>query len=350
MDGPALINFPLPMITALLFGVVAVLVWRLELGILRARVLFSALFGLCAIEALLVGLRFGYGIEALIPLQRTLPLFLGPLMYLGFAAMTVGRREFPRVALRHLCAPIIILALFWFTVDDLRHLDWVISGSYLFYMIALFLLWRKGPDALVHARIEVAQSVSSWIIRAICLLLFVLTLDSAIALDFAINQGANVTALISFGTIPLILILLAILITLPPMLTRSSPAMRTTTEFGTKDAETEAKLRNLMDEERLFLDPNLTVQRLAKRLHLPARSVSGAINRTRGLNVSQYVNEFRLAHASEMLINSGDSVAKVAELSGFLARSNFYREFQRVFGQSPAEYRKSVGGTESQNS
>lgn len=339
MDGPTLVNFPLPMMTALLCAVLALLIWRLELGTARASALFSLLFGLCAVEALLVGLRFGYGITALIPLQRTLPLFLGPIMYLGFSAMTVGKRDFPRIILYHLGAPVIAMALFWLLVDDLRLLDWVISASYLFYIAALVQLWRKGPDALAYARIDVTPSLSGWIHRAVGLLVFILLLDTAIALDFAVNQGANAPKLISYGTVPLIFILLAFLVTIPPMLARSAAPTRRMTASGAEDIKLETSVRALMEKEELFLDPDLTVQRLARRLHVPARNLSGAINRTRDMNVSQYVNEFRLAHAVELLVSGDESVVKIAEQSGFMTRSNFYREFQRVHGQSPSAYR-----------
>jgi AraC-like DNA-binding protein len=46
-----------------------------------------------------------------------------------------------------------------------------------------------------------------------------------------------------------------------------------------------------------------------------------------------------LAHAAEMLLKSDDPVAQISEKSGFLTRSNFYREFQRVYGTTPAAYR-----------
>ena len=39
-------------------------------------------------------------------------------------------------------------------------------------------------------------------------------------------------------------------------------------------------------------------------------------------------------------MQGNDSVTKIAAESGFLTRSNFYREFQRVYDQSPTEYRK----------
>lgn len=339
MDAPMLVNFPLPMLTALLCCVIAVLLWRLEFGVKRANVVFSILFGLCALEAFLVGVRFGYGIAALIPLQRMLPLFLGPLMYLGFVAMTLQTRSFLRRVTIHLAAPVIIMVLFWLLVDDLSLLDWAISASYVFYLVALVLLWRSGPDALIYARVEITRTLSNWIIRGVGFLVFILILDTTIALDFALNQGVNVTALISYGTVPLVLILLAVLVTLPPMLARSTLKSPPAPGSDTQDAAVEEKLHALMTEDQLFLDPELTVQRLAKRLHLPARHVSAAINRTRGMNVSQYVNEFRLAHAAMLLVDGRESVTKIAEKSGFMTRSNFYREFQRVYNQSPTAYR-----------
>lgn len=341
MDNPALVSFPLPMLTALLCCVLALLIWRLELGPARANALFSAFFGLGAVTAFSVGLRFGYGMDALIPLQRTFPLFLGPLMYLGFASMTVDKRDLAKSILCHLGAPVVVMGLFWLIAKDLRSLDWVISVSYLFYSAALYLLWRKGPDALIYARVDVTRSLSNWILRGIGFVVFMLLLDSAIALDFATNKGANAPRLISYGTVPVIFLLLATLVTLPLMLSRSGTAPQPLPVSDTEDAKVEARLRILMREHQLFLDPDLTVQRLAKRLHLPARSLSAAINKAQGTNVSQYVNAFRLAHAAELLVETEESVARIATQSGFLTRSNFYREFQRVYGQSPRAYRTS---------
>ncbi len=340
MGDPTLVNFPLPILTALLCGVIVVLIGRLQLEPARAAVTFSALFALFALEALLVGLRFGYGITWLIPLQRVLPMFFGPLIYLGFAAMTVGQAAFNKRVLFHLMAPILVMVLFWLLVDDLRLLDGLISASYLIYIVALFRLWRKGPDALTHARIDVTRRLSGWILRAIGLLVFILLLDSAIALDFAMNQGANASRLISYGTVPLIILLAAILVTVPPIPARPRAVAKPVAASDADDIGIETSVRTLMEKDRLFLDPDLTVLRLAKRLHVPARNLSGAINRTRGMNVSQYVNEFRLAYAADLLVETNDSVTRIAEQSGFLTRSNFYREFQRVHGCSPTAYRQ----------
>lgn len=340
MDGHAMVTLPLPMATAFLCGMLTLLIWRLELGVRRANAFFSAFFGLGAVASLLVGLRFGYGIADLVPLQRTLPLFLGPLMFLGFASMAIEGLDVSRMIALHLGAPFILLGFYLLFVTDLRSLDWVIIASYAFYSVAMFRLWRRGPDALSLARVDVTRSLSNWLLRGIGFLIFILLLDTAIALDFAINGGRNASRLISFGTVPLIFLLLATLISLPLMFSRTRTVPAPEPEADTEDTEIMARLGSLMENRQLFLDHDITVQRLAKRLGLPSRRVSAAVNRTQSTNMSQYVNTFRLKYAARLLTETDKSVTEIAIKSGFLARSNFYREFQKTFEQSPTEYRK----------
>lgn len=334
-----MINFPLPVLTALLCCVIAIFVWRLNLGIKRVSNTFAWLFILCAAEAFLVALRFGYGAEQFIWLQRILPLLLGPMIYLGFYAATVEAKTFTRSMAFHLSAPIFILAIFWIFSVHMHELDWVISASYILYALLLLKLWRKGPDALSFVRVDITQSLSNWMLRGLMLIVFVLVLDTAIALDFVLNKGANVPQLISYGSVPLIILLIAALIALPTMVSRSNNAVK---PFSTTPANSDIQQRfdAMMRDEEIYLDPYLSLQRIAKRLHVPAREVSSAINRAKGMNVSQYVNTYRVAYAAQNLISGNDSVVKVAERSGFLTRSNFYREFQRIHGKSPNEYRK----------
>ncbi len=343
MDTDALFSFPLPMLTSVLCTAISVLVWRLNLGPRRTSTLFSLVFALGAIQSFLVGLRFGYGIEGFSPVQRVLPLFLGPVIYLGFISLMFESQQLAAKIVWHLFAPVVALGCFWFLVNDLRALDWLISASYLFYVIALVTLWRSGPDRMIFAPVNLVSSLSNWVLRGSGLLIFLLVLDTVIALDFAFAQGRNVTWLISFGTIPLVLILLVLLATLPRLLPLPpAPSRAAQSEEKTDHSHVMAALNSIMVEDRLYLDPALTVQRLAKRLHIPARQVSAAVNDTKDMNVSQYVNELRLAHAAALLKESGGSVKSVAEASGFLSRSNFYREFQRVYGMSPSDYRTSA--------
>ncbi|MDP5219897.1 AraC family transcriptional regulator [Ruegeria sp. 2205SS24-7] len=342
MDTPSLVSLPLPMATALLCATLAGLVFKLNLGSKYANAFFAGFFGLGALSSCLVALRFGYGFQNLIPLQRTVPLFVAPTLYLGFASLTIGQSRALRLALLHLSAAVAVIMFFVRTPFDLRFLDLVISASYAFYCVALFLLWRRGPDALIQAPVSVSGTLSNWVLRSAGFLLFVLALDSAIALDFALTRGANTSLLISYGTVPLLMLLLATLITLPKMLSKPQAVPDRTLESAKEDQELLNRLDRLMVEQRLYLEPDITVQRLARRLTVPTRNLSAVVNRTQGLNMSQYVNRFRLQHAAHLLSDTEESVTSIATQSGFMARSNFYREFQRVFGQTPVEFRASV--------
>ncbi|MDG1211928.1 MAG: helix-turn-helix domain-containing protein [Paracoccaceae bacterium] len=52
------------------------------------------------------------------------------------------------------------------------------------------------------------------------------------------------------------------------------------------------------------------------------------------------MNDRRIEAAAEALLTTNSKIEIIAQNSGFLSRSNFYREFQGVHGITPAAYRK----------
>ena len=104
------------------------------------------------------------------------------------------------------------------------------------------------------------------------------------------------------------------------------------------DSEIVARLNALLTDQELYLDPDLTLRRLSRRLGVPVKHLSAAINRVTHGNVSRYVNRFRIERACERL-RAGETVAVAMDSSGFSTRSNFNREFRRITGRSPSEWR-----------
>jgi len=98
-----------------------------------------------------------------------------------------------------------------------------------------------------------------------------------------------------------------------------------------------------MREQHLYRDPDLTLQRLARRSGIPARQISGALNRIYGRNVSQVVNEYRVSDAKQRLVTTSDQITAIMLEAGFGTKSNFNREFLRVTGMTPSGYRSSGG-------
>tara|TARA_R110002110_G_scaffold227996_1_gene443424 strand:- start:209 stop:592 length:384 start_codon:yes stop_codon:yes gene_type:complete len=98
-----------------------------------------------------------------------------------------------------------------------------------------------------------------------------------------------------------------------------------------------SRVEAFLKREPLHLDPNLTLVRLARRMHLPEKRLSMAVNRATGTNVSRYINSWRIRHACA-LIENGTSVTDAMLDSGFNTKSNFNREFLRETGVSPRKW------------
>jgi len=335
-----LLALPLPILSFALSAVACVLVWRLDIGSRLARGFFICVFALIAISTLLIGLRFGYGVEQLAVIQRSIPLFIGPLIYLGFLALTQPATKMRAAIIVHLSIAA-FAALLPHILPLIRpYFDLAIGTSYLFYSVALVLLWRKGDNSLVHAPLHLIRSLRLWMLVSAALLVINLVFDTGIAISFAMRRTDNAIQLISYGSIISTVSLILAIAVFSSVSSRRSSAKPASELPAGESTELEGAIRSLLMKSQLYLDTNLNLERLAKRLHVPARALSEAINQTQNMNVSQYVNGFRLQHAAKLLEVSNLNVTQVMDQSGFLTRSNFYREFERVYALSPIEYRK----------
>jgi AraC-like DNA-binding protein len=120
-------------------------------------------------------------------------------------------------------------------------------------------------------------------------------------------------------------------------------------DLQAEDQEIVARLDALLRETRIYLDPDLTLQRLARRLHIPDKRLSAAVNRVTQANLSRHINGWRIAHACD-LIATGRSITETMFASGFNTKSNFNREFLRVMGLSPGAWARTRSAASSSGS
>ncbi len=100
-----------------------------------------------------------------------------------------------------------------------------------------------------------------------------------------------------------------------------------------------------MEEEKLFMDPDLTIEALAEKLNVSKHHLSQAINIKTGSNFYLFVNSYRIRAAIEMLkTSSGDqtNILSIAFKSGFDSKSAFYSAFKKIMGTAPGEYLKTI--------
>lgn len=102
-----------------------------------------------------------------------------------------------------------------------------------------------------------------------------------------------------------------------------------------------AKLDALMQTDKVYDDPALSLPRLAERLSLSTHQLSELINGRLGKGFSRYLREQRVEAAKVMLqAEPSASVLSVGLSVGFTSQSNFYEAFREIEGMTPGQFRK----------
>jgi AraC-like DNA-binding protein len=100
------------------------------------------------------------------------------------------------------------------------------------------------------------------------------------------------------------------------------------------------KIIAAMSQEKLHLDPNLSLHKLARHVAISPNYISQTLNETMETNFFDFVNKWRIETAKPKIIANEDTVLNIAFEVGFNARSSFYKVFKKETGQTPTEFRK----------
>ncbi len=98
---------------------------------------------------------------------------------------------------------------------------------------------------------------------------------------------------------------------------------------------------HLMTDERLFVNPDLNRDDVARRLATNGNYIADAIREaTDGQTFTQFVNRYRLRYASQQLTATDVPVEQIALDAGFNNRQTFNRLFREQYGMSPSDFRR----------
>ncbi len=103
------------------------------------------------------------------------------------------------------------------------------------------------------------------------------------------------------------------------------------------------KLLFLMEEEKVYRDPNLTLKSLSARLLISPRFLSEIINEKLHRNFIELVNHYRIREARQILAapDKQQSILEVSYQIGFNSKSAFNRAFKFFSGMTPSEFIRS---------
>ena len=110
-------------------------------------------------------------------------------------------------------------------------------------------------------------------------------------------------------------------------------------------SETFSKIENKIKTEQLFLNPNLNLKALSKRLDLSEGYISQQINANSNFNFNDYINNLRVEKAKQFLKDTSFdnyTIAAIGLESGFNSKSSFYTAFKKFTNKTPVQFQKDV--------
>lgn len=95
-------------------------------------------------------------------------------------------------------------------------------------------------------------------------------------------------------------------------------------------------------ENKSYLEPSLTIQELSRQVNIPVRDLSVLINHHMNQHFFDFINEYRVKKAMQILKDSSKNKLTILEILyevGFNSKSSFNTAFKKHTNKTPTEFR-----------
>ena len=206
------------------------------------------------------------------------------------------------------------------------------------YAVLIYLLYRKEKRKPIKTKNEIHR-----INTAGFYFLLIVLMSFSISLMGIFWNGAILGKYMPFITLAFFFVIVA------NSIRASNNILKLDTNPGTvidqasirDDAE---KIKSFIEEQKLYLDKNLTLDELASKLSWPRHQVSSVINNGLGMTFFELINTYRVKESLVIIAdprNTAMKIDQIADMSGFNSRAAFYKAFKNHTGKTPTEYRES---------
>ncbi|HEY0503467.1 MAG TPA: AraC family transcriptional regulator [Lysobacter sp.] len=340
----------------------ALALWRRPVNAGSSRVL-SAWIGLIGFDLAVKSLWFhgpDAGLFKLYRFVQLFPFFYGSAFYVYVCTLTQGRGWRRRDALHLLpfvAAVLVNLDLFAMPRAEVQALldrlaaggpwpraPWLDIALYcagVGYVVAALVRVRRYRRGLLRSRSDADRMSLRWIdvMAASQIVIWCIALAQWLVrlpgLDYPLIYGAVAAWVFAVGYLSLAQ---ATVVAQAPVASVAADAAMSDPRFP----EVEARLAQLMEHERLYREPALTIGQLARRSGYPEYLVSAVINRRFDGNFWAWINRHRVEAARDCLSDprDGRTVLDIAYACGFTSKSTFNAAFKRQLGVTPSAWRQ----------
>jgi len=115
------------------------------------------------------------------------------------------------------------------------------------------------------------------------------------------------------------------------------------TELSSKTEEYYKKILDIMEVDKLYQNPNLSMSILSEKSGLSNGYVSQIINQKRKQNFFDFINSYRVEDVKRKIVDpkyEHYTLLGLAQDAGFKSKSTFNAVFKKMTGKTPSQYRK----------
>lgn len=297
----------------------------------------------------------------------------GALLYLCFKALVFKDFSLTKIDLFHfipLTAYITFIGLVFYSkpqdirLEMINSESFVYSASYVymeflsklirvFYAIACFSLISRYSSRLQDTNSNMEKVHLSWLRALVIGFLLVMVSEAILVAAKIINIYTNFSfsLFVNIG-------LTGYYITFALVNLLVFTAVR---YFGAFEQVNEIKITKKVRDERFFqpelalgvddairggqiyMDPDITLDKLAESLKILPRDLSSLINRHFGINFYEFINRYRIEEAKRMLTSEEYKATTITDIYlkvGFNSKSVFYTFFKKLEGMTPSQCRQ----------
>lgn len=302
--------------------------------------LLGAVFALLAIQFLLVKLQMTQPGHFLTQWRVVIAMAVPPLLFLHLECAARKLVSLNGKDLIHLCGPGMIIVLRFMGVGG-RVIDLSIIAATLFYAALIFYQGSSGQSDFKDRGPISARALEHWRWMVTAWLSFSAFLDSIIMIE--VDQPSALSN--SVGFLAAVILLIGFFVyALLSSLHRTGPMAWVASKMRISKLPLDIKeLDAHMHDTKSYLNPDLTISQLARQIGKPQRLISESINHSTGVSFSQWINQWRIQEAKDLIQNDpSKGLLDIMLSAGFQSKSNFNKSFKDVVGMTPSEWRKTL--------
>jgi AraC-like DNA-binding protein len=220
---------------------------------------------------------------------------------------------------------------------------YIIYGQWLLYMIAAAYLVFPVLKGVVMGSSKNNERFLMLVFAGSCIVFIFYLLAFARVVNVAYIIGPVVFSFFLYLTILFYLHNAGAENALPEK-TPGPPAKPEKKKISESDAQVWiAKLEKVLQEKKLYKDPNLKLTNMAKEIGISPHLLSQLLNENMGKSFSTYINEYRVEEACRLIGSNGHlSFEAIGYEVGYNSKSTFYTSFKKIKDTTPALFKESI--------